>query len=293
MSWAVLRSGIVSVVPGKVSFVKEIGAFGRGFSEEILRLPRPSFAGIHSTENQPSGTPTCSMPADRIDDHAGQMGMSISEKSPLVVCFGDSLTAGFQSPSGDNLVGVETPYGVFLQEMIGPSMRVAISGICGELTGEMVMRFRHDVISRRPTHVIILGGTNDLGWNGQTQDIMRNLVKMYEQARADRIIPVPVTVPSIRVEGAEANQEAELLLSEHLAHRRQLNALILQYADLHQVPRIDLFAATAEPKTQQLAAEYSNDGLHLTTAGYRKFAQLIYERVFASGNLFNNTGGSM
>ena len=62
--------------------------------------------------------------------------MSVAANNPLVVCFGDSLTAGFQSPSSDNPSGGETPYGVFLQEMIGPSIQVAISGICGELTGE-------------------------------------------------------------------------------------------------------------------------------------------------------------
>jgi lysophospholipase L1-like esterase len=154
----------------------------------------------------------------------------------------------------------------------------------------MVMRFRQDAIRRRPTHVIILGGTNDLGWNAQTQDIMRNLVKMYEQARAERIVPVPVTVPSIRVEGTDESREAKLWVGEHLARRRQLNALILQYADSHQLARVDLFGATVEPGTQQLAEVYSNDGLHLSTAGYRKFAQLVYEQVFASGSPPRNAG---
>jgi lysophospholipase L1-like esterase len=218
------------------------------------------------------------------------MGVESVPQIPLVVCFGDSLTAGFQSPSVENPAGNETPYGVFLQEMIGHSMQIVISGVCGELTAEMVMRFRRDVIRRRPTHVIILGGTNDLGWNAQTQDIMRNLVKMYEQARADRIVPVPVTVPSIRVEGTNDSRDAQLWVGEHLARRRQLNALILQYADLHQLPRIDLFGETVEPETQQLAEVYSNDGLHLTTAGYRKFAQLVYEQVFASGSPPLNAG---
>ena len=208
--------------------------------------------------------------------------MSATTNCPIVVCFGDSLTAGFQSLSSDNPTGRETPYGAFLQEMIGPSMQVVISGICGELTGEMVMRFRQDVLRRHPTHVVILGGTNDLGWNAQPQDVMRNLVKMYEQARADRIVPVPVTVPSIRVEGADDNQDAQLWIGEHLTRRRQLNELIVQYADSHQLPRVDLFGATAEPTTQLLAKNYSNDGLHLTTVGYRKFAQLVYEEVFAS-----------
>jgi lysophospholipase L1-like esterase len=218
------------------------------------------------------------------------MGVEGVPNIPLVVCFGDSLTAGFQSPSVENPTGDGTPYGVFLQEMIGHSMQVAISGICGELTAEMAMRFRQDVIRRRPTHVIILGGTNDLGWNAQTQDIMRNLVKMYEQARADRIVPVPVTVPSIRIEGMDENREAQLWVGGHLTRRQQLNALILQYADSHQLPRIDLFGATVEAETQQLAEIYSNDGLHLTTAGYRKFAQLVYEQLFASGSPPRNAG---
>jgi lysophospholipase L1-like esterase len=44
----------------------------------------------------------------------------------------------------------------------------------------------------------------------------------------------------------------------------------------------DLFAATIEPETQQLAARYSNDGLHLTTAGYRLVAEGLYRHVFAA-----------
>jgi lysophospholipase L1-like esterase len=33
--------------------------------------------------------------------------------------------------------------------------------------------------------------------------------------------------------------------------------------------------ATAEPQTSQLAATYSNDGIHLTTAGYRLLAEKV------------------
>jgi len=224
------------------------------------------------------------------DGHEGESRMNATANGPIVVCFGDSLTAGFQSPSSDNPTGGETPYGAFLQEMIGPSIHIVISGICGELTGEMVMRFRQDVLQRRPTHVVILGGTNDLGWNAQTQDILRNLVKMYEQARADRIVPVPVTVPSIRVERTDDNQDAQRWVDEHLTRRRQLNELIVQYADSHQLPRVDLFGATAEPKTRLLAKIYSNDGLHLTTAGYRKFARLVFEELFASRSPLQQMG---
>ena len=198
-----------------------------------------------------------------------------------IICFGDSLTAGFQSPTPEHPGGDATPYGRFLQEWLGPSVEVRISGICGELTGEMTMRFRRDVLQHRPGHVVLLGGTNDLGWNAQPQEIMRNLIKMYELARASDIVPVPVTVPSMRVEFSGARPHAEAWLEEHLERRRVLNALIRDYALSKRVPWIDLFTATADPETRQLAAPYSNDGLHLTTAGYRLLARLLYDQVFA------------
>ncbi len=196
-----------------------------------------------------------------------------------IVCFGDSLTAGFQSPTRDHPQGQSTPYGEWVQEKVGPAAQVSISGICGELTGEMVMRFRRDVLAHEPRFVVILGGTNDLGWNGPTHEIMRNLVKMYEQTLAAGGVPVPVTVPSLRVEDAGNSREGMEWVAGHLARRHELNGLILDYARTKHLAAIDLFTATAEPETNLLAREYSNDGLHLTTAGYRLFADLVYQQV--------------
>lgn len=195
--------------------------------------------------------------------------------SQLVICFGDSLTAGFQSPTKDNPQGRSTPYGDWLQELIGPAGQVRVSGICGELTGEMVLRFRRDVLDHKPGYVPILGGTNDLGWNGAPVEIMRNLVKMYEQTFAAGGVPIPVTVPSIRVEDSQGNGEGKEWIADHLSRRQQLNRLIREYATSKKVACVDLFIATAEPGTLQLAAIYSNDGIHLTTAGYRLFAERV------------------
>lgn len=197
-----------------------------------------------------------------------------------IVCFGDSLTAGFQSPTADNPQGAETPYGRFLQELTGPSVRVSVSGLCGELTGDMAMRFRSAVLVHEPAYVVFLGGTNDLGWNARPAAILRNLLQMYELAAAAGVTPVPVTVPSIRVSDDLSSEEGGRWLAEHLDRRRQLNGLILRYAESKGLAAFDLFAATAEPETQQLAAQYSNDGLHLTTAGYRLMAERLYQEVF-------------
>jgi len=202
-------------------------------------------------------------------------------ESEHIVCFGDSLTAGFQTPTADNPQGVLTPYGTFLQELTGPAVRVSVSGICGELTGEMAMRFRSAVLALQPTHVVILGGTNDLGWNAAPADIMRNLLTMYELAAAAGIKPVPVTVPSIRVGDDLRSEEGRRWFAEHLDRRLRLNGLILRYAESKRLAAFDLFAATVESDSQQLADRYSNDGLHLTTEGYRLFADRLFQEVFA------------
>lgn len=196
-------------------------------------------------------------------------------QSSLVICFGDSLTAGFQSPTSENPAGEETPYGHFLQDMLGGVVQVRISGICGELTGEMVMRFRRDVLDHKPGYVPILGGTNDLGWNASPMEIMRNLVNMYEQALAAGGVPIPVTVPSIRVEDSEGSREGQEWVADHLARRQQLNERIQEYAASKNIVWVDLFAATADPHSGQLAEAYSNDGIHLSTAGYRLFAEEV------------------
>lgn len=198
----------------------------------------------------------------------------------MVVCFGDSLTSGFQSPSLQNPTGKETPYGDFVAEAYRGVLEVRISGICGELTGEMVRRFQNDALRFGPSHVIILGGTNDLGCGLQPSEIHKNLVEMYEQSGRSGSVPIPVTVPSIRVE-FDGESEGDAWAQQHVDRRRALNDMIQEYACRKKLPLVDLFTATAEPSTGRLAQQYSNDGIHLTTAGYRLFARILCEEVFA------------
>jgi acyl-CoA thioesterase I len=191
------------------------------------------------------------------------------DKPLRIITLGDSLTTGYQSPAPENPDGESTPYGGFLQRLLGESAEIMIRGVNGELTAEMAVRLKTDVIPLRPDYVVILGGANDVGWGGRPQEIMRNLVAMYERARAADIRPVAVTIPSIR--GADSL----------IPPRRILSRLILDYCRAKPQPFVDLFTATAEPETLRLAEEFSNDGLHLTTEGYRLLAGLLYEQVFS------------
>ena len=185
-----------------------------------------------------------------------------------IMTFGDSLTLGTQSPNPQNPMGKPTPYGRFLKELLGDAAEVLVQGVNGELTAEMVMRLNQDVISQKPDYAVILGGTNDLGWGADPQEVMRNLVTIYERVRSAGIQPIGVTVPSIRG------------FDRLIPPRQTLNHLIIEYCQTKQQHFVDLFTATAEPETLRLAEPYSNDGLHLTTEGYRLLAKLLYDEVF-------------
>jgi acyl-CoA thioesterase-1 len=185
-----------------------------------------------------------------------------------IVAFGDSLTTGYQSVTPENPAGEVTPYGRFLQELLGDSAKVAVRGINGEMTAEMLLRLDRDIVSIQPDYAVILEGTNDLGWGVPPDEIAQNLVAAYQHLRGKGIMPVAVTVPSIRG------------FDQLIPHRRTLNHLIVDYCRMESLPFIDLFAATAEPATLRLAERYSNDGLHLTTEGYRLMADKLYGEVF-------------
>ena len=89
----------------------------------------------------------------------------------------------------------------------------------------------------------------------------------------------------MRVDVTSGGPDAESWLKQHLERRLELNRLIGEYAASKRLAWVDLFTATADHDTQLLAARYSNDGLHLTTAGYQLLARLLFEQVFANATL--------
>lgn len=218
------------------------------------------------------------------------MGNRSFSKKPDIICFGDSLTVGYQSPTPNHPVYRETPYGNFLQDQMGSNYYIMISGLNGELAAEMVHRFKKDVLERSPRYVVILGGTNDLGLNRCPSEIFRDLATMYDQAEAVSIIPIAITVPSLRplqfIGFSEAreiqyseNPEWQLIRSQ-IEQRLELNGKIRNYCTSRDIPCVDLFAETAEPESKLLALSYSNDGLHFSTQGYKLLAQLLWKYVF-------------
>jgi len=193
-------------------------------------------------------------------------------KTLVFVAFGDSLTVGYQSPTAAEPSPEPAPYTRFLEAQVRRLLHGTAAetraeflnrGVNGELTGEMALRFDRDALERAPDVVIILGGSNDIGWGVEPPSIARNLSGMYKQALKHGIRPVSCTIPSI------------LGFDEGIPPRLELNQLIRITSEALGVTCVDLFRATSDSEGR-LLSEYSNDGLHLNSAGYEAMAGAIF-----------------
>ncbi len=103
------------------------------------------------------------------------------EKTDRIVCLGDSLTWGF--PYGPRYSWVH---------LVGERDRLNLinHGINGNSTENMLDRFERDVVSAKPSHVIILGGTNDVIMRESFPRITLNLEQIVEQAFKWEIQPI-------------------------------------------------------------------------------------------------------
>lgn len=209
---------------------------------------------------------------------------------PHLICFGDSLTAGYQSSGLGGEVCADIPYGEFLQSWLGSRGTVTVTGICGEVTQDMMGRFYRDVECHHPQAVVILGGTNDLGCGLLPPLIMKNLQHLYGQAQAAGIQAVGVTVPSICVSDETLMMPTEVSglvtrgipqwVQSHIKSRRALNGMIQDTCNTMQMACVDLFSGTSEGADGLLASVYSHDGLHLSRVGYERFAELVWHVLF-------------
>jgi len=122
------------------------------------------------------------------------------------------------------------------------------------------------VIDEKADYVIILGGTNDLGWGFDPAMITQNLAIMYDAALNTGIVSVACSVPSI------------LGFDALIPPRLRLNRMIRTEAEKRSMPFMDFFTATANPQTNRLSEDNSADGLHLTTKGYQQMSKCIFDK---------------
>jgi acyl-CoA thioesterase-1 len=105
-----------------------------------------------------------------------------------IVCLGDSITWGFPWGPKESWV-----------KMLADSIdgEVINQGINGNSTSDMLMRFKSSVLKYNPTHVIIMGGINDVISGESFDRICWNINQMAEKAienKIEVILGIPTAV---------------------------------------------------------------------------------------------------
>jgi lysophospholipase L1-like esterase len=186
-----------------------------------------------------------------------------------VVFMGDSITDSWDDPR----------YGGFF-----PGKPYIDRGISGQTTPQMLIRFRADVIDRKPKVVVILAGTNDLAGNtGPTtiQAITDNLMSMAELATANGIRVVFASVLPVSDYEMRDGKPIVQTVRRPPAQILELNQWLKDYAAAHRHTYLDYFSAMVDDKGF-LKNELSDDGLHPNAQGYVVMAPLAEAAITAS-----------
>ncbi|MDH5476410.1 MAG: GDSL-type esterase/lipase family protein [Cyclobacteriaceae bacterium] len=174
-----------------------------------------------------------------------------------IVCLGDSLTEGYQIKQG-------TEWSNLLQQEL--NIDIINSGISGDTTGGMLARFQYMVIEHKPTHVIIMGGVNDLSLNLSDNLILSNLLAMTRYASYHGIEPI-VGIPTPFYWQHLSYTQSIYLDYESLGKRLEvLQTKTKQFATEGQLKYIDF--STDMPQDLFLA-----DGIHPNEKGHQMMMQ--------------------
>ena len=149
-------------------------------------------------------------------------------------------------------------------------------GISGEVTAQMVLRFRRDVIDLKPKTVVILCGCNDIALNqGEYNEdyTFGNIVTMVQLAKANKIKPIVCSVlPAAAFPWRPEVKDS----SEKVA---SLNARLREYCAKNRVKYIDYFPAMVAEDGVSLNPNYTNDGIHPTLPGYEVMESIILKAL--------------
>ncbi|UCE10645.1 MAG: SGNH/GDSL hydrolase family protein, partial [Candidatus Thorarchaeota archaeon] len=167
--------------------------------------------------------------------------MSSDSKKPIrILGFGDSLTAG--TPGYDPEYGwgdERSQYGYWIVENARVEdivIRFDNKGVPGELAEWMLPRL--DALLKMNDYdiIIVLGGSNDIGWGKATEHVFESLVGIWKRAEESSKHVVVCTIPPIASRFPPIQQK-----------QAELNDMILRYAeDNTHLVAVDIFAQLSD-----------------------------------------------
>ena len=146
-------------------------------------------------------------------------------------------------------------------------------GISGQISPQLLIRFRQDVIDLKPKVVIILAGSNDISGNTghvTNEKIMKNIQSMAELAKLHHIkVVLCKYLPINEYPWAKHIRPADQIIA--------LNDMIEAYARKKHHTVLDYWTPLADDQKGQ-RKELTVDGVHPNLEGY-KIMEQVTEKV--------------
>jgi len=185
-----------------------------------------------------------------------------------IVCIGDSLTYG---------------YGVFNTQswvqLAKNKLNIPIinKGINGDTTAGMLSRSYIDVIKNDPTHVIIMGGTNDFIANRSLKMIQENITELIKESMNYNIIPIIGIEMPIDKALAERKWSDSSDYDSINSSIEDYRKWILKFCTKNNIAYIDFHNCFKENLKTKSPKELYIDGLHPTALGHQLMAECAYD----------------
>lgn len=173
-----------------------------------------------------------------------------------------------------------------IQELGG--MQVVNKGVAGEQSFEMLQRFEQDVLSLKPSKVVIWGFINDIH-RPQRENIDATMARtrasieaMAQLAQRHGIEPILATEVTIRgkedlrgwVAGLTGKFRRKTSYQEYVnGHVLAINQWIRKYAEENHIPLLDFQSAITDERGFRKKEFATEDGTHISPMGYEKLTR--------------------
>ena len=157
-------------------------------------------------------------------------------------------------------------------------------GISGQVSSQMLARFRQDVINLKPRIVVINCGTNDIAENNGPYDediTMDNIKSMTELAMANGIQVILSSV--LPTDSFIWNSNVKDVVKKI----KHLNERIMEYCEIKHIPYVDYFQSMTSNVASMIKG-YTEDGVHPNSAGYDMMERVLLDTLKTYNQYHNN-----
>jgi len=174
-----------------------------------------------------------------------QWKKDVQKDQQALVFAGDSITQGWNV------------------EKYFPEYKVANRGISGDTTRQLRYRFKEDVVSLKPTAIVLLIGTNDLGLGGTPEEAAENIGAILNEIKTE----LPNTTVIVCKVMPRQQQFAEKI--------KHLNELVDKLVQGNpKFIRCDTYSIYADENGGAKKEEFP-DLLHPNSKGYEKWKEAL------------------